>query len=132
MSDQLLILLLIFGGITIGGFVVKQLARRKRATLIESLQLEPDADGQPRILSFFGPSCDACERQNEVFADLELSRAGTFSLDQRDATVDYEYARQFGLMVVPTTIVIAANGSIAAINTGFTAQSRLEAQLDAA
>ncbi len=132
MSNQLLILLLVFGGITIGGFVVKQLARRKRAAAIESIRLEPNAEGQPRILSFFGPSCDACDRQNEVLVDLERTRAGAFSLDRRDATVDYEYARQFGLMVVPTTIVIAANGSIAAINTGFTAQSRLEAQLDAA
>ncbi len=104
MSDQLLVLLLVFGGITIGGFAVRQLARRKRAAAIASLQLEPDSEGQPRILSFYGPSCDACDRQKVVLADLERTRAGTFSLDQRDATVDYEYARQFGLMVVPTTV----------------------------
>ena len=132
MSDQLLILLLVFGGITIGGFAVKQLARRKRAAMIESLQLEPDAAGRPRIVSFFGPSCDACDQQKEVLADLQRTRAGSFVLDQRDATVDYEYARQFGLMVVPTTVVVAANGSITAINTGFTARATLEAQLAAA
>jgi hypothetical protein len=35
-------------------------------------------------------------------------------------------------MVVPTTVVIAGTGAIAAINSGFTSQAKLETQLDTA
>ncbi len=130
--DQLLVLALVFLGITVGGYVVRLVARRKRAAAIASLQLEPDAGGQPRILSFYGPSCDACDRQKTVLSELERARPGRYSLELRDATVDYDYARQFGLMVVPTTVVIAGTGAIAAINSGFTSQAKLETQLDTA
>ena len=130
--ERLLVLALVFGGIVIGGWAVRALARRKRNALIGSLQLDSVASGQPRILSFYGPSCDACERQKLVFAELERLRPGAFVLELRDATVDYDYARQFGLLVVPTTVVISANGFISAINSGFIPQAKIEAQLSAA
>ncbi len=130
--DQLLVLALVFLGITVGGYLVRTAARRKRASAIASVRLEPDAGGQPRILSFYGPSCDACDRQKSVLSELERARLGQFSIELRDATVDYDYARQFGLMVVPTTVVISGSGAIAAINSGFTPRAKLEAQLDAA
>ena len=130
--NQLLVLALVFLGITFGGYVVRTVARRQREAAIGSLRLQPDAGGHPRILSFYGPSCDACDRQKSVFSEMEQSRPGRFSLELRDATVDYDYARQFGLMVVPTTVVIAGTGAVTAINSGFTPQAKLEEQLDAA
>ena len=130
--EQLYILALVFIGIAAGGYLIRTYARRKRNAVIENLRLDPDADDRPRILSFYGPSCDACDRQKVVLGDLQDARPGAFSLELRDATVDYDYARQFGLMMVPTTVVIAASGSITAINSGFIPQATLEAQLDAA
>jgi thioredoxin-like negative regulator of GroEL len=130
--ERLLVLALVFGGITVGGLVVRALARRKRNAVIGSLRLDSAPSGQPRILSFYGPSCDACDRQKLVFTELERVRPGEFSLDLRDASVDYDYARQFGLMVVPTTVVISSTGIISAINSGYTPQAKLEAQLSAA
>jgi hypothetical protein len=130
--ERLLVLALVFGGISISGMVVRHLAGRKRDALIGSLQLDPVAGGLPRILSFYGPSCDACDRQKQVFSELERLQPGAFSLDLRDATVDYGYAQQFGLMVVPTTVVISATGFIAAINSGFASRAKLEEQLRAA
>jgi hypothetical protein len=130
--ERLLVLALVFGGVAIGGLVARELARRKRDAVIGSLRLEPADSGRPRILSFYGPSCDACERQKLVFSELERSRPGGFVLELRDATVDYDYARQFGLMVVPTTVVISPNGAVSAINSGYAARAKLEAQLIAA
>jgi thioredoxin-like negative regulator of GroEL len=130
--ERLLVLALVFGGIAIGGLVARGLARRKRDAVIGSLRLEPVSSGQARILSFYGPSCDACERQKLVFSELERQRPGGFVLELRDATVDHDYARQFGLMVVPTTVVISPNGAVSAINSGYAARAKLEAQLSAA
>ena len=130
--ERLLVLALVFGGIVIAGYVVREMARRKREQAIDSVTLAPDAAGQPRILSFYGPSCDACDRQKVVLCELEQAYPNRFSVDLRDASTDYDYARQFGLIIVPTTVVIAASGAINAINSGFTSRSKLEAQLDAA
>lgn len=126
------ILALVFIGITVGGYLVRTYSRRKRAAVMESLRLEPDHENRPRILSFYGPSCDACDRQKIVLQDLQRAHPKDFSLELRDATVDYDYAQQFGLMVVPTTVVIAGSGAITAINSGFTPQATLEEQLEAA
>lgn len=130
--DQLFILALVFIGITVGGFAIRTYSRRRQQAIIETLHLEPGADGRPRMLSFYGPSCDACDRQKIVFDELERSRPGAFSLDLRDATEDYDVAQQFGVMVVPATVVISASGDIVAINSGFTPRVTLEGQLDAA
>lgn len=130
--SPLLILALVFIAVTAGGYLVRTYSRRKQASIVESLRVEPDVNGQPRIISFYGPSCDACDRQKSVLADLQHSRPDAFALDLRDATVEYDYARQFGLMVVPTTVVIASSGAIGAINSGFTPLDTLEAQLNAA
>ena len=130
--NQVLILLLVFLGIFAGGSFVRIHARRQRAAAVEMVQLDPDTSGQPRILSFYGPSCDACDRQKQVLAGMQRAQPGAFSLELRDATVDYDYARQFGLLIVPTTIVVSATGAISAINSGFTPLTTLEAQLAAA
>jgi thioredoxin-like negative regulator of GroEL len=130
--SQLLILFLVFAGVTLGGYAVRLYSRKRQQRVIESVRLAPHESGRPRILSFYGPSCDACERQKQVLSDLERSRPGEFALEFRDATLHYDDARQFGLMIVPTTIVISASGKVTAINSGFAPPAKLEEQLAAA
>ena len=132
MTDRLLILLLIFGGIAAGSWAVRYWTRRQQQRAMETLELPVEPDGSARIVSFYGPSCDACDRQKQVLAELQTERPTDLTVDLRDATVDYDYARQFGLVIVPTTVVIRSDGGIAGINSGFTAPEVLRAQLDAA
>lgn len=130
MTERPLVLLLVIGGVLIGGFLVRAYGRRNLARIADSVQLE--AARLPRILTFYGPSCDACDRQKDVLVTLERNRPGAVTVELRDATTDYDYARQFGLMIVPTTVVIDPDGGIRGIHSGFTPRSVLEAQLDAA
>lgn len=132
MSDRVLILLLVIGAIVVSGQIARRISQRRRAAAIASMHLDPSDDGQPRIVSFYGPACSACDRQKLILSELESERAGRLSIELHDATQEYDYARQFGLMVVPTTVVIDANGAIRGINSGFTARPVLEEQLDAA
>ena len=132
MIERVVILLAIAGAIVLFGRLARQYASRKRTMAMESLEFSADTNGQPRIVSFFGPSCDACDRQKLVLADLESGRLGRLTIEHHDASRDYDFARQFGLMIVPTTVVIRPGGAIAGINSGFTTRATLEAQLDAA
>lgn len=132
MIERLLVLAAIGVAVVALGQTARILAQRRRQVAMASIRLDASSEGQPRIVSFYGPSCDACERQKGELAKLEADRAGRLSIELHDATVDYDYARRFGLMVVPTTVVIDPAGTIRGINSGFTARSVLEAQLDAA
>jgi hypothetical protein len=129
MTERTLVLLIVIGGILIGGFAVRAFGRRNRTRAIESLRL--DTSSQARILSFYGASYDACDKQKAILAELERDRSGV-TTELRDASVDYDYARQFGLMIVPTTVVIDPDGTIRGIHSGFIPRPVLEAELDAA
>jgi thioredoxin-like negative regulator of GroEL len=132
MIERSVILLALAAAVLLAGRLVRHYANRKRTTAMETLELPAEVNGQSRIVNFYGPSCDACDRQKLVLADLESGRPGRLTVEHHDASRDYDYARKFGLMVVPTTVVIRPGGAIAGINSGFTTRTTLEAQLDAA
>jgi thioredoxin-like negative regulator of GroEL len=132
MIERVAILLVVTGVVFVTGTLMRRSARRKRNAAMDTVRLQADAMGQARVISFYGPSCDACDRQKLVLKELESERQGRLSVELRDAAREYDYARQFGLVIVPTTVVIRPNGAIAGINSGFTARSVLEAQLEAA
>ncbi len=130
MTERPLVLLLVFGGVIIGGYLARAWSAKRRAIAMQSMRL--DAAPLPRILTFYGPACDACDRQKAVLAEIERERPGSLTIELQDAAADYESARQFGLMVVPTTVVIDADGSVRGIHSGITPRPVLEAQLGAA
>lgn len=132
MTERVLLLLLVFGGVIVGGVIARWWARRRQQELVDTVALDADKSGATRILAFYGPSCDACDRQKAVLAQIEAERPGEVMVELRDAASDYDYARQFGLVIVPTTVVIRPDGSIASINSGFSSRRVLEGQLDAA
>jgi hypothetical protein len=59
--ERPLVLLLVISGVVIGGYFVRAIAASRRAHAIQSLRL--DAAPLPRILTVYGPACDACDRQ---------------------------------------------------------------------
>lgn len=131
MSDRLIILGAIAVVVLACGTVGRVWAKWRRDRLIGSSQSGAVGSGTARILSFYGPSCAACDRQKAVLAQLAADRSDEVVIELRDATTSYDTARQFGLVIVPTTVVFRRDGVIAAINSGFTARPVIEAQLAA-
>ena len=129
MTERTLILLVVMLAIVAGGALSRLLAARRREQTIATVHLDPTDSGLPRILSFYGPSCEACDRQKTVLQEMERDERGSFSIELRDAAQDYAFASQFGFVMVPTTIVIAGNGQIREINSGFVPRDILEDQL---
>jgi hypothetical protein len=130
--ERLVVLIIVVAGVIVLGSLARGHARRSQSALVEQLRLDPDLAGKARILTFYGPSCDACDRQKIVLAELQAERPGQLTVDLRDASANYDYARQFGLVIVPTTVVIRPDGAIGGINSGLISRQALEAQLDAA
>lgn len=132
MNERLFLLVLVIGSVLIVGWSVRTWGRKRQQQAVASVILPENPAGSNRIVAFYGPSCDACERQKAILGQLESELANRVVIELRDATVDYDYARQFGLMVVPTTVVIRPDGGVAGINSGFTSRAKLESQLVAA
>jgi len=81
---------------------------------------------RPYILYFTTAACSICRTHQEP----ALRRLGA-GVDVRrvDAIAEPELARRFDVITVPTTVVVAADGSPAHVNYGFASAQRLESQL---
>ena len=92
-------------------------------------------DGRPTLIAFSSPSCATCHIAQSPAIDLAHDRLG---LDQlRVINVDVagqpQVARAFGVLTVPSTVVIGAHGTqIVAVNHGFAPSGRLLEQLQRA
>lgn len=110
----------------------ERLAAGSPGPLWEVLGAAPD--GRPTVVAFSTPSCGACRTaQAPALEALErqlgAERVRVLRVDASDRP---EVARTFGVLTVPSTVVLAGNGRVAAVNHGFAPLARLEAQLQPA
>ncbi len=82
------------------------------------------------VLAFTTPECVPCRTmQRPALEELQRRYPGRFELREVDATVAPELAERFGLMTVPSTVVIDARGRVRAINHGLARWPKLAGQL---
>jgi thiol-disulfide isomerase/thioredoxin len=96
----------------------------------DALGAQPD--GRPTLISFSTSSCAACHKAQAPAIALAETKLGTDQVRviKVDAANRPEVAHAFGVMTVPSTVVVAAKGhQIVAINHGFTPSARLIEQL---
>jgi len=104
----------------------------------------PGGKGLPTILNFTTPECTQCRlRQNFTTPECTQCRLRqTPILEQLLSELDYpvvlhkvdalereDLARQYGVLTVPTTVVLDATGRPRAINHGLATANRLRRQL---
>lgn len=98
------------------------------AALWEALGSVPD--GRPTVVAFSTPTCAACRtaQQPALSALEERSRDGVRIL-QVDASRRPQVARTFGVLTVPATVILDADGAVLAANHGLATAERLATQL---
>ena len=135
--ERLVILLLVVALVTLAVVVVRsdlraragQLAASPTGPLWDALGSAPD--GRPTVVAFSSPSCGACHTaQLPALTALEDQLGQTaFRLLEVDVAAQPEIARRFGILTVPSTVVLRPDGGVGAINHGFAPTTRLAAQL---
>ena len=115
-------------------------ARRTRAVLAtdrgslwRSLGELPDGR-TPALVTFSTPSCAACHQaQAPAVRAVEQQRGdAAVRIISVDSSVRPDVARAFGVMTVPSTVVMGAAGEVVAVNQGFAPTSKLVEQLQRA
>lgn len=99
----------------------------RRSGALDLLRLGVD---RPLVLAFSTPECVPCRTQQKPALE-ELLRRYPNRLEVRavDATIEPDLAERFGIMTVPTTVVVDRRGRIVAINHGVARWEKLATQL---
>lgn len=123
-----LLIILILGLVGTGAFTavkhvhVQRLNRRR-----------PDqaATGQPTLLYFRSETCAVCPTQARYLEQVMGDEAGNGRVTLHTINVDREpdRAKQYGVMTLPTTMLLDSAGQVREINYGLTPPHKLRQQL---
>jgi thiol-disulfide isomerase/thioredoxin len=128
MIDRLLLALVLLATLMLIGSALRAQIGRKRAALLGTIAPTPAA-GRPSVLALSGPGCGACRTQHRILDALRAEWTGDLEVQYVDAVAVPDLARRFGVIVVPTTVVAAADGRVVGINGGLADGDRLRSQL---
>ncbi len=134
MIERLLILVAFTAGM-MAAFELWRLAQQRR---LRALAQRPPADvpatnGHPAILYFTTPECAQCRlQQTPILERLLQDLEHPVVLHKVNALEHEDLARQYGVLTVPTTVILDAKGRPQAINHGLATPERLREQIQRA
>ena len=133
MNDRLLALAavaVLAAAIWAGSRVYRALIRRAPA---EDRALDAAGlpqDGRPSVLGFSGEYCLPCKTQQRPALDrLHEAFGESLHVLELDALEHADLAGRYGVLTVPTTVVLDGRRRVVAINYGFTNAEKLARQL---
>ena len=139
MLERVALVIAVAFALTLAVVAIRRWNRRRLARL---RQVSPDwnvlgtaPDSRRTLIAFSTPSCAACHQAQAPAIDLVRAQLGEEALRviRVDAASEPRAARAFGILTVPSTVVVAAGGQrIVAVNQGFAPTARLVEQLQSA
>ena len=100
--------------------LVRSARARRRATGATSAPSH-----EPYILYFTGEGCTVCRTHQEP----ALAKLAGVRVDKVDAIAERELADRFQVYTLPTTVVMAADGTALHVNYGYAPANKLDRQL---
>jgi thioredoxin-like negative regulator of GroEL len=109
-----------------------QLRRLSRAATASLLGLETRPRGVPAVLYFRTPDCVVCAAAQRPALDRLAGELGpAVHIIEIDAAAQPAVADYWGVLSVPTTFVVDAQGQPRAVNHGLASKDKLRRQLEA-
>lgn len=137
METRILVAVALILAVVLLGPVLKLVVGRWRAARIRAAGplLMPQTGGtlaQPGIILLTGVHCGACASQKRVVETVRQAWPSPLSVRILDAVEHSDFSRRVGALIVPTTVVMTAAGTVVAVESGITTQERLMDHLAAA
>jgi thioredoxin-like negative regulator of GroEL len=87
----------------------------------------------PSLVYFSGAHCAPCRFQQRPIVDsLRQVMGSRIQFQEYDAVEHPDLAQRYKVLTVPTTVIIAPDGEVVAVNYGVTPADKLRRQLDRA
>ena len=139
MPERVLVVAALTIAVAVAVLAVKRWNARRVRALAETggplwHALGETPDGRPALVAFSTPSCAACHTAQAPAINVAEQHLGptTVRVIRVDASRQPEVARAFGVMTVPSTVVLEPAGRVVAVNQGFAPSGRLIEQLQSA
>jgi thioredoxin-like negative regulator of GroEL len=105
-------------------------ARYRRWRRVDRMRNPELSQGKTTVLFFTGEHCSVCHyRQKPALEVVRSSHNGDLRVVELDAAEENSLARRFGVLSLPSTVVLAADGTVGAVNYGFAPSDQLNAQV---
>lgn len=137
MPERLIVLAAVATVLFVGVMLTRTMTRLRTrhvmgmpgAVLLDTLGIQ--SDGRHTLVAFSTPSCAACHTAQmpaveKVHAELGEQKLRVISVN---AAQESDVARAFGVLTVPSTVVLSPDGEVLAVNHGFAAPNKLVHQL---
>jgi thiol-disulfide isomerase/thioredoxin len=129
-ADRIAALAAVAAGLAIVWLVLRSRSARYRRPNARDLLARLSVTRPPVVLAFTTPECVPCRTmQRPAIEELQRRYPGRFEVREVDATVTPDLAERFGLMTVPSTVLIDDRGRVLAINHGLARWPKLAGQL---
>jgi hypothetical protein len=131
MLERILILLLLGLAIAAGWGLLRLWRRLKLHRLrAESPLVALVPTGRPAVVAFSTPSCAECHiRQAPALARLAAALGESITVRSLSALDHPDLVQRIGILTVPATIVLDADGRVRRLNLGYTSAARLREQV---
>jgi thioredoxin-like negative regulator of GroEL len=130
MLERLVLLGLLVAGLALLWVAVVAGARYRRWRRVDRMRNPELSQGKTTVLFFTGEHCSVCHfRQKPALEVLRSSHNGDLRVVELDAVQENSLARRFGVLSLPSTVVLAADGTVGAVNYGFAPSDQLNAQV---
>jgi thiol-disulfide isomerase/thioredoxin len=137
MIERVLVLFALVALVVVGVLVARAYARARARRLMAVFDtrlwtvLGEAPDGRQTVIQFSTPSCAACHTAQAPAVGRVEQQLGAAAVRviEVDASERPEVAQAFGVMTVPSTVVLAPSGNVLAVNQGFAPTARLLDQL---
>ncbi len=90
----------------------------------------PAERGKPMLLYFRSDHCSPCITQAHYLRALEQSYPGRLAIRAIDVEREVDLAVQYGIVTLPSTLLVDPNGEVQHINYGLTGATKLAQQLE--
>ena len=137
MTERVVVLLAVVALVVAAVLVARAYARARAKRVMGGAHqplwtvLGEAPDGRQTVVQFSTPSCAACHTaQAPAVARVEQELgSGALRVIEIDAAERPQVAQAFGVMTVPSTVVLGPSGNVLAVNQGFAPTARLLEQL---
>jgi thiol-disulfide isomerase/thioredoxin len=108
---------------------VRLSAAMRRRGLVGAVNEPALSGGQLTLLFFTGEHCSTCKYRQKPAIESLREDLTDLRVIEIDAAREERLARRFKVLSLPTTVLLAADGRVGAVNYGFAPGEQLRAQL---